>query len=192
MAATDRLIDNALVHVPSSTKNALRLELWNVLDDFCRDTMAWGETVAVPLVADVASYLVAPAGTEVVQVSSVAHETLNVDAAVFELGYLILDPVPTVDDALTPLTAACILTPSLTAGADLENLVPLDLLTRWHNALLAGLISAMMAQPAKPYSNPQLAAYHRRRYLSDRAHARRWADTLGEVGLQMWRFPRFA
>jgi hypothetical protein len=192
MALSDRLMDNLRVNLPGATDNAIRIELWNMLDDFCRGSWAWRETIAVTLIAGETEYQITPPGTEIVHAFSVDHATLNVNGASFEFDTLSLPNAPSASDALTPAYVIAALVPALSEGADIENLIPADMWSKWHQAFLSGTLARMMAQPAKPYSNPQLAAYHQRCYRPDRAEARRDAATNGVQGAQTWRFPRFA
>jgi hypothetical protein len=192
MALSDRLMDNLRVNLPGATDNAIRLELWNMLDDFCREALAWRETISVPLTAGQFDYVITPAGTLIVQALSVDHATLDVTGAVFEIDTLTLAIAPTAGDAGTPAYVVSALTPDLSQGSDIENMIPADMWSKWHRAFQSGTLARMMAQAAKPYSNPQLAAYHQRCYQSDRAVARRSAATNDTVGAQLWRFPRFA
>jgi hypothetical protein len=192
MALSDRLMDNLRINLPGATDNAIRIELWNALDDFCREALAWREAIQITLVPGTYTYEVAPAGTEVVRAFSVDHTTFDVSTAVFEFNTIAFTVAPTIADVVDPLFVVAALTPALAQGADIENLIPSDMWSRWHRAILAGTLGRMMAQPAKPYSNPQLAAYWQRKYQSDRAIARRSAATNDVQGAQLWRFPRFA
>ena len=192
MALSDRLMNDLQVHLPGATVNAIRLELWNMLDDFCREGLAWRETIDVPLTAGVSEYAITPAGTDIVRVYSVDHATLDLTGTNHEFGTLAFYNTPTASDALNSAYVVAALAPAITQGADVESLVPEDMWSKHHRTFLKGTLGLMMAQPAKPYSNPQLAAFHWKGYLSDRAVARRGADTREVAGAQLWRFPRFA
>jgi hypothetical protein len=192
MALSDRLLDNLRVGLPGATDNAIRFELWNAIVDFCREAWAWRETISVPLTAGQTDYTITPAGTDIVSALEVDHPTLNVFGSRYKFGLLVLPRTPTSADVGEPLYVVAVLSPALDQGADIEALIPTDMWSKWHLTLLSGTFARMMAQPAKPWSNPQLAAYHQRKYQSDRAVARRDVATDGVVGAQLWRFPRFA
>src|SRR5215218_8233139 len=191
MALSDRLMNDLQVQLPGATVNAIRLGLWNMLDDFCREGLAWRETIDVPLTAGDGEYTITPTGTDIVRAYSIDHETLDLTGANYEFGVLTFYNIPTTADALYPAYVVAALAPAITQGADVENLVPQDMWSKHHRTFLKGTLGLMMAQPAKPYSNPQLAAFHWKGYLSDRAVARRGADTSEVRGAQLWRFPRF-
>jgi hypothetical protein len=191
MALSDRLVNEVQFKCPGSTLNAIRMEVWNMLDDFCREGLAWRETITVPLTAGDPSYTIAVTGAEIVRAYSVDHATMDLTGAVYEFGTLQLEKSPTVTEAATPVYIVVALSPAIAQGADIENLVPTDMWTKFHRTFVKGTLGLMMAQAAKPYSNPQLAAFHWRGYLSDRDVARRGADTDDIPGAQLWRFPRF-
>jgi hypothetical protein len=191
MANSDRLVNELQIKLVGSTLNMIRLEVWNMLDDFCREGLAWRETISVTPVVDQLDYVITPAGTEIVRVYSVDHDTLDLTGVVYEFGTLSLQTAPTADDIAQPLYVATSLAPAITQGADIENMVPVDMWSKFHRTFVKGVLGLAMAQPAKPYSNPQLAAFYWRGYLSDRAVARREAETGGYRGAQLWSFPRF-
>jgi hypothetical protein len=190
MALTDRLFDNLRVALPGVTDNALKLELYNVLDDFCRDASVWRETIEVPLIEGMDTYLVTPAGTEITRVYNIDHATLDVANATYEFGQLLFDQAPTLADTEAPAYLTVALTPALTQGADPENMLPEDMWSLWHRAILSGTMARMMGQPAKPYSNPQQAVLRHTEYVQQKAVAKRYTETGGQPGAQLWRFPR--
>src|SRR5215204_3104059 len=179
MALSDRLLNELQVKLVGSTVNLLRFEIWNMLDDFCREGLAWRETIDVILEADQPDYVITPVGTDIVRVFSADHDTLDLTGITYDFGTVSLYTVPTADDVGTPLHVVTALAPALDQGADIENLIPADMWSKFHRTFVKGVLGLAMAQPAKPYSNPQLAAYYWRGYLSDRAVARREADTSG-------------
>lgn len=193
MALTDRLMDNLRVKLPGAIDPLIKTELWNTLNDACREGHLWRETIDVPLVEGEVAYEVAPAGAEVVHVYGVSHATLDVTGTVYDNGMVVLrNRTPLFSDTTTPLFVDAALTPSLDAGADIENLIPADMWSTHHNMLVDGVIGRMMGQVAKPYSNPALAAYHLRSYRSQMVEARRRIKTGGIPGAQTWRYPRWA
>src|SRR4051812_37931204 len=147
MALHDRLMDNLRTSLPGSVDLAIQSELWNVIDEACRDGWIWRESFPVTLVAGTASYSIVPSGTDVVQVLSVAHDTLDVSNAVVEFGKLYLTTEPTAADVSLPLIAVLVLAPALSAGSDVEGLIPADMWTTFHQLWLSGTLARMMAQP---------------------------------------------
>jgi hypothetical protein len=192
MALTDRLFNDLQVQLPGAIENAIRRELYNTLDDFCRESFAWRETIEISLTAGVITYAVTPAGTEIVRVYSIDHDTFDVKDATYEFGEITFETAPTSAHVSTPAYLVAALTPAIGQGVDPEALIPSDMWSKWHRAFLAGTLARMMAQSAKPYSNPAIALYHQRVYNQQKAIATHDARTGGTPGAQMWSFPRFA
>lgn len=70
----DRLMDACRIRLPATTDRALRSEMFNVLDEFCRTTDIWRDTLEVQLTEGAAQYpLVGPSGTQTVRVLGALH-----------------------------------------------------------------------------------------------------------------------
>jgi hypothetical protein len=191
MALSDRLVNEVQFKCPGSTVNAIRMEVWNVLDDFCREGLAWRETLSVPLTLSVLTYDLTTTDSTIVHVFNIHHPTLDLQNSVYEWNQLQLYTPPKTADLASPVSVVAALAPAIDQGADLEHLVPDDMWTTYHRTFVKGVLGLMMSQAAKPYSNPQLAAVNWRGYLSDRDVARRSVATDGQPGAQLWAFPRF-
>jgi hypothetical protein len=193
MALQDRLFQQLRVSLPGAVDEVITEELWEVLNDICRDGLVWRETLDVTLVAGDIDYSVGVDGAEIVKVFSVHHETMDINNVIYEFGTVVfVEGVPTATDALTPMKLVVALVPALTPGVDVEAWIPSDLWTLLHQALLAGVKARMMAHPAKPYSNPQMAVFHLREYRGLKAVEKRRAEVGNRQGAQTWVFPPFA
>jgi hypothetical protein len=192
MALTDRLINAARVQLPGALDTSFAAELYAVVDEACRDGFIWRETVTVPFVAGQTTYEIMPAGTEIVHVFSVSHATLSMWNVTTEFGTVTLPFTPTAAHASgDPFFVVVALTPAL-GSTDIEAFLPQDMWSEHHRMLLSGLLSRMMLQPAKPYTNPQLGVGHRAAFRQLLVEARHKARTGGIAGAQLWRFPKFA
>lgn len=88
----------------------------------------------------------------------------------------------TIPDSLTFYVA---LTPKQSV-----RLLPRVALTHFYDAIFDGAAGRLMAQPAKPYSNPTLATYHMKRFRN--AIGQYAAEAKGGfAGAPSWTFPRF-
>jgi len=192
MALTDRLMDNLRVNLPGAIDNMIKMELWNTINDACREGHIWRETIDVPLTVDDNLYNPAPEGTEVVYAFGVSHASMDVSGIVFSNGTLVLPRSPSLAEVETPLFMDAALTPAMEVGADIEGLIPADMWSKHHQMWVEGVTGRMMGHPAKPYSNPSLAAYHLRAYKGLLARAAKEVRTGGRIGAQAWRFPRWA
>ena len=70
--------------------------------------------------------------------------------------------------------------------------IPADLLQSWYDPIMWGVLSRMMNEIGKPYSNPQMALYWRRMFKSKVGEARVDADKRYMVTNAPWQFPGFA
>jgi hypothetical protein len=193
MALHDRLMQNLLAKLPGASLPLLQSELFNTIDDACRNGWIWRETISVTLVDGEDTYVLAPAGTEVLYVQSVTHETFDLTGAVVEFGVLTLKTAPTQAYPDDPVYAVAMLTPAHNVStSDIENWLPSDMWSEHYQMFMDGVEGRMMAQPAKPYTNPQLAAFHTRSYNGALARARHKVRTGGAPGAQVWRFPAWA
>lgn len=192
MALTDRLMDDLRGSLPGATDAAIVRELWNTINEACRTGWVWRETYGVTLIEGQSQYDIVPADTDVVQVLSVSHPTLDVSGAVAEFGKLYLTTPPAAADVGVPLALVLVLAPALSAGPDPEALIPQDMWSTFHQMWLHGVMGRMMAQPAKPYTNPGLALFHRRSFVRDMTQAKLQIRTGSVPAAQLWQFPRWA
>jgi hypothetical protein len=194
MALTDRLMNNLRISLPGALDGVLKLEIWNMVNEWCREGRGWREVIEVPLVIGDDTYTgIEPTETEIVHVESISHPTLDVMGSLFEFGSLILKTAPVAADVASPIHLVAFLAPSLDADpANMESLVPEDMWSEHHQAFLHGVLGRTMSQPAKPYTNPTLAVYHLRAFKGAMAQNRYKVRVGGAVGAQNWRFPRWA
>jgi hypothetical protein len=192
MPLYDRLMTEVRNVLPGVSEPVIKGELWEVLNDMCRDAYVWRESVTITPVADQTQYVVSVPEAIIVQTFSISHETMSIRGAVFEFDTLTLMAAPTAADvAAGDIYLAVALAPSLTPNADMEQWIPSDLWATLHQAFVAGIKARMFAQPAKPYSNMALAQFHHREFKSLKTIERQRAATGNTVGARRWGFPQF-
>lgn len=192
MALTDILLDNLRLSLPGATDGIIQLEVKNMLDEFCRETLAWRETIEVELEPDEDEYtLTPPAGSIVVDVTDSYHPSYTA-TSVFTYGVLTLTPVPGLNDIADPLTVELALKPDLSLVQDLEDVVPDWMWGKYNDTFKNGTLYRMMQHVAKPWSNPQMAAYYRRLFFSDTVLVRRQIRGERQIDIYPWRYPRWA
>lgn len=194
---TDRLMENLRVRLPGSKDGVILLELFNVVDEACRISGLWQEAIPVTLVSGQDLYTITPMGTQIVEVMSVAHPTLDTNDITYDNGQIVLGTPPTAADvAASPLYVTASLAPSPFGNgdspfADLTQWLPADLWPTHHELLLDGVLGRMMSQIGKPYSNPTFAQFHSRRFRNAMAQARSGVAAGGAAYAPTWSFPRF-
>lgn len=191
MALTDRLMDDLRTSLPGAVDTAIQRALWNTVNTACRDGWVWRESNTITLNTSTVQYSLVPAGADIVQVLSLTHPTLDSADLTVEFGKLFISQPPTSIQASTPLIAALALAPALDA-ADPEAFIPSDMWSTYYDLWRNGVMSSMMAQPAKPYSNPTLAMFYARAFKRDLGQAKLRVRVGDTQGAQFWRFPRWA
>lgn len=186
-----RLMNNARVHLPGALDDALRLELFNVLDEFFQNTNSWQDTVNVRTVANRWAYTfdVAEPGSILRLMSLLDANNIPVPAVMPTAGELLLRMAPS---AAQTLIATVSLTVTDPVDQDKYPIFPDWLLKKYGNTILEGLLGRMMSQPAKPYASERLSVYHLRRFRDGMAQGRADARHQGLFAGQRWRFPNFA
>lgn len=192
MASVDieRLMQNLRVRLPGAIDDAIKFELFNTLNDFFQGSNIWREDIPVPITPGVKTYpLIASGPAAIVRLMGVIdNNSLPVDA-VLDLDtrdlVLTLDPSSAVD-----YTAQVSLTVDDPVDRESYPIFPIWVLNLYINDIIDGVLGRMMSQPAKPYSNTQLAAYHTRSFTSAISAARAEANRKYAYGAQRWRFPQ--
>lgn len=79
---SDRIMQTLRTHVPGATDPMLELELFNIMDEFFRRTMAWKHSDSVVLDQDTNEYNYGvPAGSQLVRMVGVTHNGVPVPYA---------------------------------------------------------------------------------------------------------------
>lgn len=195
----NRILDNARTNLPGALDTAICLELFNVLNDFFNRTNIWWEDITFSVDTSMGMN-----STVCIQPSEggVINRLLGVYAGTVDnrrrmtmpqLGELMFVDVPSQAETWT---ARCALTvsdpvPEQGALAGFPQL-PDFVVTKYYRGITAGLVSSMMTQVGKPYSNPKMAAFNGQKYSATVAEARGDVRRQNLFGAQAWRFPAFA
>lgn len=190
---TQRLYDNLRANLPGAQDAWITLELFNVVNEFCRASGGWQDIEPITLTAGVTTYNITPSQTEILEVVSVAHPTLNLSQAAYSQGKLALLTAPSANDVTAgQLLVTLNLTVDLDPGTDVEHWIPADMWRTHYEVFLEGALGRMMGQKSKPYSDPQLALFHMRRFRSLMAQAKHAVEANNVPDGQSWKFPFFA
>lgn len=185
-----RLLDNLVVSLPGARDNIIKIELFNTLNDFFQGSNAWREDIEVAITPGVTSYELLPSGpAKIVQIMSVLDaNNLPVRAQLGLIsGELELFETPSSNTNFTAQVALTVADPVDREGYPV---FPMWVLNLYMNGIISGVLSRMMAQPAKPYSNAQLAVFHTRAFNNTIANARIEGNRGFTYGTQKWRFPQ--
>jgi len=200
-----RLMTNCRVHLPGALDTALQLELFNVLDDFFQSTNIWQEDITFQVTAGDTAYLGAPAADTAViyyiEQSSVSNITrligivddnnIPVTGAMATPGEIILQLSPGNTAIYTATVSLTVDDPVAASGTNAGfPEFPAWVLDKYALGILAGVVSRMMVQPAKPYSNPALAKMHHQKYAQFLQRAKYEALHQNVNNGQNWQFPQ--
>jgi hypothetical protein len=197
MKLTDinRLMDNARTNLPGSLDGPIQLEFFNVLNDFFQKSNLWVEDITFPVGAsNVQGSTVGIASGDGGAINRLMY-VLDADNShrrmtMPEPGALLFVDVPNAAATWTARVSLTVIDPIPETGrlAGFPQ-APDWILRKYNNGLLSGLLGNMMAQVAKPYTNPKLALMHMRKYSQALANARSEARHQNLYAVQTWRFP---
>lgn len=197
VADINRLMDNAAANLPGALSGAIQLEFFNVFNDFLQKSNLWTEDITFP----VAATNVRGSTVDITPSEGIINRLMYVldadgcqrNMAMPHPGTLLFVDVPSAAATWTARVSKTVTDPIPTQGrlAGFPQ-APGWVLAKYNNGLLSGLLGNMMAQVAKPYTNPKLSLLHMRKYSQALGHARAEARHQNLFSGQTWRFPSFA
>lgn len=189
----DRVVNNVATHLPGAVTSVIQLELFNVLNDFFSTSNIWQEEI--PFTVRAADAVPTTYYIEQESVSSIVRllyiidgNKLPVAGVMATPGEIVLSQSPSQDGTLTATVA---LTTSDPVGSDGFPEFPDWIVNKYCTGIIDGVIGRMMAQPAKPYTNLQLASVRTRSFRSCVSDAKAEALHKNVNNAQSWVFPRF-
>ena len=190
--ATDRLIKNARTSLPGSLDNVILLELFNVLDTFFRTTSIWTEPVTFSVTANdpvgTIYYIEPESVSNIIRLMGVASSNGFRQRALMDLpGEVTFMTPPGQDDTYTATVALSIIDPTNSNGYPE---FPSWILDKYGVGILSGVLGRMMAQPAKPYTNPQLSVGHAKLFSKTVSIASNEASHSNVYRAQAWVYPQ--
>ena len=184
-----RFLDMARVRLPGARDNIIQLEFFATMNDFFQRTNAWREDIEFTVTAGVKSYdVIQTSPSSINRLVSVLNENGSYVAATMKNpGVVDLMVEPSKTATYTAQVALTISHPTDSTGYPEY---PDWFLDKYGNDILDGLLSRMMTQIAKPYSNPQMALMHGRNFMGAVTQAKVEAMRANTYRAQAWRFPQ--
>lgn len=185
----NRLMDQLRIRLPGALDGTLQLELFSVMNEFFQNSNCWYEEIPMRVVPTRKTYeIVSTTPSTMNRLLSVRTSDGIVAGATMPIpGTIELVNAPSKEDIYKVLVALTITDP-----VDREGYpeFPDWFLSKYGNDILDGVLGRMMSQIAKPYSQPQMAQYHMRRFTQ--ATNKAAIETIhGNVYRgQNWRFPQ--
>jgi hypothetical protein len=185
----DRLMDTIKPHLPGAMEDAIRQELFMTCSEFFKMSNTWREELDVTVLAGTNTAHFMPFAGRVERLLAVKSEDGRpVYGVHIQEKEILKFRHPVTSD--TNYTALFALTVNDPLTRDAYPVIPWDLVQQYQDELISGILSRMMAQPSKPYTNLGLAQYHRVAFRGGASRAKNSANEGSTFGSQHWRFPQ--
>lgn len=184
----DRLMTTIRPHLPGAIDEAIRQELFMACLEFFKTSDAWREALDFTLAPGENTAEVYPFTGRINRLLAVLDDGRGIRGATMATPPVIVMPFP----ANTSVTYQAVvgLTVSDPLTRDAYPIVPYELVERYTEELMHGILSRMMAQPSKPYTNTALAQFYILKFKGGMSRAKNAANTGNAFGSQAWAFPQ--
>lgn len=188
----DQLMNQARIKLPGASDAGIKLELFDVMKEFLKDSNAWTEDITFTAQAGTLQYILSPLdGGQIIRLVGVFDDKgIPVPAFMPTFGTLQLVNQASIVPTQPVWTARVIKNVALPTTREDIPIGPDWLLTVYSLDILDGLLGKMMGQQNKTFSNGQMSTYHLRRFRTAIQSARTAAIRQNTVGAQEWAFPR--
>ena len=180
----ERVYDTVQMMAAGLTLQALQLSLWNTIEDFALRSGYFRNNAAPwAMPVNVTSIDFNPYDSD-----WLVSQVLNVSGLPL---YHVNPPAELVDEGLGT-TARSGKADLILKPVSFYTSLPSEMWSTWFETLVSGTCARLFSQPARPYSNPQMAALHQTKFNVgvSRARARSLGQNAGTSG--RWQFPLFA
>jgi hypothetical protein len=182
-----KLMGEAAVSLSGASDAELRVQLFNVLEEFFDGSNCWREALSIVVIPNTMDYQLFVLSGRILRLWGVYDQNNVGQPAVMPCIGTVRFLYPYSDTQ--PMTAVVVKTATDPLACFPPN-IPDWLLPVHGLGLLHGLLGNMMQQPGQSYSNPQLAMFHLQKFRDAIAHARVAAMKMNAVGAQSWAFPQ--
>lgn len=198
MATLDRrefeqFMNQARIKLPGASDAGIKVELYDVMKEFLRDSNAWTEDITFTPSPSTQDYLLTPVqdGGQIIRLIGVVDDKLiPIPAFMPTFGTLRLVNQPSAVATQPTWTARVVKNIMLPTTREDVPVAPDWVLTVYSTDILDGLLGKMMGQQMKSFSNGQMSTYHLRRFRTAIQVARTAAIRQNSVGAQEWSYPR--
>jgi len=198
-APWDRLFADIKSVIPGAIDAVIRQELWRAVEDFLYETNAWIEEIPVIILPDITAYVVTPTSNSSLERLMIVYDPQHpYGARNWVHSGISFSPPDTIHLAHSPSTETLwmavfsknIADPPDASGYPIFPASAEWIVDRYRDAFRYCTLAYLFMQPAKPYSNPKLAAVNSQEYVSLRARARTEINHANVYNGQRWSFPQ--
>ncbi len=191
MNTLERIITEVRNHLPGVLDDVIKFELFNALDELFKTTNVWQEDILVTSVGNKTVYEIESdtSGSTIIRLMSVSGEGGYPIQAILGSNFseLIFSREMAVGTGATARVSLTVVDPT---SIDKTPSVPDGLYAKYREIIVDGVLFKLMAQPSKPWSNPQLALMRGRLFRNGMHKVRHEAEMGFLYGGQRWRFPQ--
>jgi hypothetical protein len=182
-----KLLGQAKVRLLGASEKQIRVQLFDVLDEFFDNSNCWTESIGITVIPETLDYPLRPTGGRIVRLEAVLNQhNLPEQAVMFDIGTVhFLYPF----SQTQPMTAIVVKTVTDPLACFPPN-IPDWILPKWGTVLLYGVVGNMMMVPAQSYTNPQMAQFFLGKFNDGISAAVVSAAKANTVGAQSWMFPQ--
>jgi NAD(P)-dependent dehydrogenase (short-subunit alcohol dehydrogenase family) len=197
----DRFMGQVRTKLAGASDAGIKAELFEVLDEFCDDSTAWQEQIALNVLAATATvsnlvYDLVPTqgGTIIRLIGTFDPNKIFVPSFLptgansnLEVGqFSLVNPV-NVGQTLTVIVAKTVLLPT-----SKDEIPDFDqtLFRRYLRTMIDGVLGRMMGHQSKSYSNAAGSVYYLTKYNAGKAMAKVQVQRQNTFGAQAWSYPQ--
>lgn len=185
----DRLINQAVVRLPGASIAGLKGEMFDVLNEFFGNSLAWTEDISFAVVTTTQDYTCTPADNgQIIRLLGVVdadHRPVPANMPNFGIVHL-----------AQPQNQTATFTATFAKNVDLPTtkeqipIAPDWTLGVYGTNILDGLLGRMMSQSGKPYSDTKKGLFHLSKFNNLCNQVRVAALRRNTLGTQAWIFPQ--
>jgi len=197
----DRLYSDIKLQVPGAVDAVIGNAMWGAVDEFLTETNVWVDEVPFQVQPNVREYVVTPSGK-----GAFVRLLMVFDPAAawpekrwVQQGVTFAPPnkIHLMYSPSTATTWVAAFSKHITGQAE-QATIPLPttdnsidwIFDRYRDCLVSGTLASLYMQPARPYSNPQLAKLHGALFTSKKGKARAEVLHANVYGGQRWMYPQ--
>lgn len=185
----DRLMTTIKPHLPGAVDDAIIQELFMTCQEYFKTSMAWQETLEFVVPAGTDRGEVMPFYGKIDQLVGVLNrdERPVLGAWMPDRGVIAIRHRANVDEDYRAVVSLTVTDP---VDKNAFPIVPAHVVEECTDDLISGILSRMMSQPSKPYTNLMLAQFHGAKFRGGAARKRNSVRTGNVFGGQAWSFPQ--
>jgi hypothetical protein len=184
-----QLMNMARMQLVGSSDAGLKATLYDVLSEFFRDTSAWWEAVPFTAIPGQCEYPIMASEGQIIRLAAIyaADRGGPYPGLMPVVGVLQLGHAPNNNVSLNAVVIKNVMLPTTN---DMIPIAPDWALPLYHLTILDGLLSRMMLQPNKSYTNMTEGALYGKKWRDGLAQVRVEVMRQNTNGTQVWRFPQ--